>query len=244
MLTWSGSHIGRVRELNEDSYYIWCSGETGFFMVADGMGGHQAGEVASKLAIDTLRNYIETFCFDVPTTANIDYSAIMQKGVQQCNRVIFQQALTEPKYAGMGTTLTAAMVVKGNLFSAHVGDSRLYLFRQGKLHLLTRDHSLVEEMVAEGLVTREEAQNHPRRHILTRAIGTDENVAVDTSVCALEPKDLLLLCTDGITSLINDGEITEVLKQNTVLCKQGQALMDLANSRGGEDNITIILVQV
>lgn len=244
MEIWGCSHIGRVRETNEDSYWIWCEQDRGFLVVADGMGGHQAGEVASGMVIQTLWEHLEGVLREFPLLSTKEWLNLLLEGIEKCNYKVYQAALAEAGYAGMGTTVTAALVIRDQLLLAHVGDSRLYLYRQGRLQLLTRDHSLVQELVDEGLVNPEEAQFHPRRHILTRAVGTDECVEVDTLIISLEPQDLLLLCTDGLTNSVTAAEIEETLGRLGSLAARGQALLDLANARGGEDNVTVILARV
>ncbi len=243
MITWGSSHIGQVREVNEDSYVIRFQGGRGFLAVADGMGGHLAGEVASAMAIDLLSNHLEEGLYTTPA-ANRDWLSFLREGFEKCNSMIYQASLRIPEYSGMGTTITAALVVEGKMHFAHVGDSRLYLYRQGELKLLSRDHSLVQGLVEEGLVSPEEALSHPRRHILTRAVGTEEKVAVDTRTVPLQDGDLCLLCTDGLSNSVSASEIEEILARPASLAAQGQTLLDLANARGGEDNVTLILARV
>lgn len=243
MLTWGSSHIGLVREVNEDSYVIRFQEGRGFLAVADGMGGHQAGEVASAMAIDLLTSHLEEGLYANPATDR-NWLTFLREGFEKCNSIIYQESLRVPEYAGMGTTITAALVVERQMYYAHVGDSRLYLFRQGKLELLSRDHSLVQGLVDEGLVSPEEAMFHPRRHILTRAVGTEEQILVDTDSLTLQDGDLYLLCTDGLSNSVSASEIEEILSRPVSLAVQGQTLLDLANARGGEDNVTLILARV
>lgn len=243
MITWGSSHIGQVREINEDSFIIRFQGERGFLAVADGMGGHKAGEVASSMAIELLSSHLEEGLYTSPA-ASRDWLSFLREGFEKCNTMIYQESLRVPEYYGMGTTITAALVVERKMYFAHVGDSRLYLYRQGKLDLLSRDHSLVQGLVEEGLVSPEEAMTHPRRHILTRAVGTEEQVLVDTSSLSLQDGDLCLLCTDGLSNSVSASEIEEILARPVSLAVQGQTLLDLANARGGEDNVTLILARV
>ncbi len=244
MITWGKSHIGRVRDANEDCYAIRYQNGKVFLAVADGMGGHRAGEVASAMAINLLRQHLgSVFNSHIPDN-NRDWLSFLREGVEKCNNSIYKAALQVPEYFGMGTTLTAALILGGRLYFAHVGDSRFYLYRRNELALMTRDHSLVQDLLEEGLVSPKEAQTHPRRHILTQAVGTEREVDVDTKSLELHPGDLCLLCTDGLSNSVADFEIEDIFARYNSLATQGQALLSLANSRGGEDNVTIVLAQV
>src|SRR6266540_2151184 len=183
----AATDIGLVREGNEDSYLT----EEPLFAVADGMGGHRGGEVASQLAVETLEKLFKQGAGDLPDQ------------VQEANRVVFERSVLERKVAGRGTTLTAALVEGDRVRLAHVGDSRAYLLRDGKVRLLTEDHTLVHRMVTEGEISQEEAETHPQRSVLTRAVGVDTVVDVDDDTVQILPGDRLLLCTDGLTSMVS-----------------------------------------
>jgi serine/threonine protein phosphatase PrpC len=245
MITWGKTHIGHVRDVNEDCYMIHQQNGKGCLAVADGMGGHRAGEIASAMAIDLLRLHLQDNMWKAPDVdPKMDWLSFLREGVEKCNTSIYQASLRVPEYSGMGTTLTAALVLENSLYFAHVGDSRLYVYREDKLRLLSRDHSLVQDLVEEGLVSPREALTHPRRHILTQAVGTDKLVEVDTRAIEILPGDLYLLCTDGLSNSVSDFEIEQILSQSSFLARQGEALLDLANTRGGEDNVTIILARI
>lgn len=244
MITWGKTHIGQVRDKNEDCYIIRYRDGKGFLAVADGMGGHRAGEVASAMAINLLYLYLEDVLNTPIANNSMDWSPFLREGVEKCNNSIYKAALQVPEYSGMGTTLTAALVLGNRLYYAHVGDSRFYLYRQNTLQLMTRDHSLIQDLLEEGLVSPQEALNHPRRHILTQAVGTEKEVDVDTRGLELLPGDLCLLCTDGLSNSVADSELEQILKKHNSPAAQGQALLDLANGRGGEDNVTIVLARV
>lgn len=222
----ASSDIGQVREGNEDAYLVVDP----LFAVADGMGGHRGGEVASNLALDTVRTLFE------------GREGSLTEQVEQANRAVFERSQSDREVSGMGTTLTAALVQGARVRFAHVGDSRAYLFRDGELHLLTEDHTLVHRMVQEGEITAEEAETHPHRSILTRALGVDGVVQVDESVVEVRSGDRLLLCTDGLTGMVGDGDIGEVLAVTADPQEAVDRLVVAANRAGGVDNITAVIV--
>src|SRR5436190_16348693 len=192
------SDTGRQRRENEDS----ALAQAPVFVVADGMGGAQAGEVASPIAVDA-------FAQELPTSGTPEQRLVTR--AQEANRRIFDVSRSERERAGMGTTLTAAYLDDSNLTIAHVGDSRAYLFRNGSLRRLTQDHSLVDELVRRGKLTEEQAAEHPQRSIITRALGPEPEVEVDTWTYPVQAGDVLLLCSDGLTSMISEDRVTEVL---------------------------------
>ena len=218
--------VGLVREGNEDSYLT----EEPLFAVADGMGGHRGGEVASQLAVETLEKLFKQGAGDLPDQ------------VQEANRVVFERSVVDEKVAGMGTTLTAALVEGDRVRVAHVGDSRAYLLRDGNLRLLTEDHTLVHRMVTEGEISQEEAETHPQRSVLTRALGVETVVDVDDDTVQVRPGDRLLLCTDGLTSMVSVQAIEEVLRAVPDPQEAAQRLVQMANEGGGTDNTTVVVL--
>ena len=222
----AATDVGLVREGNEDSYLT----EGPLFAVADGMGGHRGGEVASQLAVETLEKLFKEGAGDLPDQ------------VQEANRVVFERSVLDRKVAGMGTTLTAALVEGDRVRLAHVGDSRAYLLRDGTLRLLTEDHTLVHRMVSEGEISKEEAETHPQRSVLTRALGVDTVVDVDDDSLQVRPGDRLLLCTDGLTSMVSEDEIEEVLRTVPDPREAAQRLVRMANEAGGVDNTTVVIL--
>ncbi|TMK68045.1 MAG: Stp1/IreP family PP2C-type Ser/Thr phosphatase [Actinobacteria bacterium] len=222
----AATDVGLVREGNEDSYLT----EGPLFAVADGMGGHRGGEVASQLAVETLEKLFKEGAGDLPDQ------------VQEANRVVFERSVLDRKVAGMGTTLTAALVEGDRVRLAHVGDSRAYLLRDGTLRLLTEDHTLVHRMVSEGEISKEEAETHPQRSVLTRALGVDTVVDVDDDSLQVRPGDRLLLCTDGLTSMVSEDEIEEVLRTVPDPQEAAQRLVRRANEAGGVDNTTVVIL--
>jgi serine/threonine protein phosphatase PrpC len=242
------SDVGKKRQNNEDNFGI--DKELGLFIVADGMGGHAAGEVASRMAIELVMDYIRrTVGSDEPylTGFNTKYSRAGNRlcsAVILANQVISDSAASRPEWQGMGTTLVAAWLGDpdhSRLSIAHVGDSRAYLLRHGQFRQLTTDHSLVEEQIKEGLLTREEAQNSLNRNMITRALGYRERVVPDIIEPKLEPGDKLLLCSDGLTTMLSDQEIQQIVMLNANLATASRQLINGANDKGGRDNITLIM---
>jgi PPM family protein phosphatase len=219
---------GRQRRDNEDSAYV----QAPMFVVADGMGGAQAGEVASRMAIET---------FEEGLPASGPPEARLAELVRSANHRIYDRSRAEQGRAGMGTTLTAAFLDDAHLAIAHVGDSRAYLFRDGELMRLTQDHSLVDELVRQGKLTEEQAAEHPQRSIITRALGPEPEVEVDTWTYPVRAGDVLLLCSDGLTSMISEERVGEILRSARSLQAAADDLIQDANEAGGRDNITVVL---
>jgi serine/threonine protein phosphatase PrpC len=222
---------GRQRRDNEDCVLA----RPPVFVVADGMGGAQAGEVAAGLAV-------EAFAQGLGGSGTAEQR--LASTAREANRRIFELASSQRERAGMGTTLTAAYLDDSQLAIAHVGDSRAYLFRDGTLQRLTQDHSLVDELVRRGKLTEEEAAEHPQRSIITRALGPEPDVDVDTWTYPVRAGDLLLLCSDGLTSMVPEERVTEILAGADELESAAQALIDEANRAGGRDNITVVLFRL
>jgi protein phosphatase len=226
------SDVGRRREGNEDA---WFAGDN-VFAVADGLGGHKAGEVASTVAVEPLA------ALDAQGSRRA--AAGVADAVRQANRAVFEQSQQDEDLKGMSTTMTAVAVHEGIAHIAHVGDSRCYLLRDGEISQLSRDHTLVARMVAEGKLSPEQAEAHPQRSILTRALGADRDVDVEETNVALVAGDRLLLCSDGLSGLLSSDEISAIATQGSDLDRVCQRLIDEANDRGGPDNITVVLVDV
>jgi protein phosphatase len=240
------TETGMVRDHNEDSILILGGeksplGVDALLVVADGMGGHAAGEVASRMTVDGIIGLMSR-SDDLPSAEGSEYLRFLGEIVQQVNNTIFQAGQDEDK-RGMGTTCTVAVVRGDQLFVSHVGDSRAYLLRSGDLHQITQDHSWVEEQVRQGTLSPEEARNHPNRNIITRAVGLEPKVEVDGYLVGLANKDILLLCSDGLTTMIEDSQISEILTANEPV-EACRALIDAANDQGGHDNITVAVARV
>ncbi|HET8607935.1 MAG TPA: Stp1/IreP family PP2C-type Ser/Thr phosphatase [Gaiellaceae bacterium] len=222
---------GRKRRRNEDSYVC----DPPLFAVADGMGGAQAGEVASELAAGALRE----------RDGIGDGERSVVELIQEANRRVWQRANEDAAASGMGTTTTVALVEASRVVFGHVGDSRAYLLREGELIQLTEDHSLVAELVRRGELSPQEAETHPQRSVITRALGTDPDVDVDTFAVEAEPQDLFLICSDGLSSMVADETVRELLERHRGdLDGAAKALVAAANRSGGEDNITVVLFEV
>jgi serine/threonine protein phosphatase PrpC len=223
---------GRQRNANEDSSYT----RDALFVVADGMGGAQAGEVASRAAVAAFEGAMP------PGPPE----RVLEQTIKLANRTIHEQAQTDPELAGMGTTTTAAIVDPGadEVAIGHVGDSRAYRFRAGKLERLTRDHSLVEEMRRKGQLTEAQAEEHPQRSIITRALGPEPEVEVDLQTVPAQPGDVFLICSDGLTTMLDDAHLGRLLERASSLEVAARTLIDEANRAGGRDNITVVLFKL
>ncbi|MFW6022485.1 MAG: Stp1/IreP family PP2C-type Ser/Thr phosphatase [Halanaerobiaceae bacterium] len=223
---------GNVRLDNEDSYLVIDTPHP-LYMVADGMGGHRAGDIASKMAV----NYIEDYQFNyenLPTDIN--------RVINKANKVIYEQGKDKKEYQGMGTTLSMGIIYNNYLYIGHVGDSRIYLFRDGDLKQLTTDHSLVNELIQNNEITSQEAFNHPQKNIITQALGSDEELKVETKKFGLKPGDRLLFCTDGLHDMLRNNEIKDILLSESNTNKVASLLGNTAMDNGGNDNITLIIV--
>jgi protein phosphatase len=223
--------VGRVRDHQEDDFLV--APELGLFAVADGMGGHRGGEVASATALATLREVFEG-------------GSDLRDAVVAANDAVFERSSSDDAVRGMGTTLTAGVLGDDGvtLVVGHVGDSRAYLLRDGELARVTTDHSLVEELMAAGELTEEEAERDPRRSQITRALGLEPGVEVDLHPIELAPGDRLLFCSDGLTTMVRENEIARILADSAEPAKAAQTLVDAANEAGGVDNTTVLVVDV
>lgn len=227
---------GLVRVLNEDSYCIVP--EDGFFAVADGMGGHRAGEVASQMALRLLKQALDRRL----KSGEIADRALVDS-IKEANNEIFTLSAGKPEWRGMGTTVTACLKRNGEILIGQVGDSRAYLLQSNVISLLTEDHSLVQELLRKGSITEEEALTHPRKNVLTRAIGAGPFLEVDLYHYQVHSGDLLLLCTDGLTRYMRQEELLAAVNSSPDLDTAVRNLLEKATNSGGADNITIILVE-
>lgn len=232
--------IGKVRDINEDNFCIDES-EIGIYLVADGMGGHKSGEVASSIAINIIRDHIKQYITD-------EYQEQMVKGVifeafNRANKEIYNRSTKDYDCEGMGTTVTMALIIEEKLYIGHIGDSRAYLLRKKELQQITEDHSLVAELVKNGSITEREAMKHPQKNIITRSLGTDESVQVDIFSMGIKKGDILALCTDGLTNFVDKEELRKTLLESNDCYESCSTLVSLANQRGGYDNITVLVVK-
>ena len=238
------SDVGRLRQNNEDSL-AWDAAAN-VAVLADGMGGYNAGEVASKMAVDHVMQRMVQWAKDdeVPTTLRV-LKRVMEASVDEANREIFNAAHTNPAYAGMGTTLVfLSFALDGRVVVGHAGDSRAYRLREGSLSQLTRDHSLLQEQVDAGLLTPEQVHAFGYRNFITRALGVEDAVVLDINDFDLREGDVYLLCSDGLTDMVDDVDIATVLTGDGSLDQRASTLIDWANRNGGRDNVTVLLVEV
>ena len=239
---------GRRRDHNEDALLV--DPGLGLFVVADGMGGHAGGGTASSLAVETIRAHVraareaDPAAFDAPGgMGTAALPGVLREAVEAACRSIYRAAQEDPSLAGMGTTVTAAIFAGRSAFLAHVGDSRFYLARRGQIFQVSEDHSLVNEQFKAGAITAEEARSSRFRNIITRSVGFEEDVLVDVMEVEVEPGDTAVLCCDGLSNLVAEEEIMDVATREP-LESAPEKLVDLANERGGDDNITVIVVRV
>jgi serine/threonine protein phosphatase PrpC len=228
---WSGTDMGRQRRANEDSLLVRAP----LFVVADGMGGAQAGEVASHMAVESFKHGLHD---------RSDPQAGLAELVRQANARINERSRRDARHAGMGTTVTAVYVGEQEIAIAHVGDSRAYCLREGELLRLTDDHSLVDELIRQGKLTPQQAEDHPQRSVITRALGPEADVEVDTRAFRGRAGDVYLLCSDGLTTMVGEEQLAGVLSAHPRLRDAGRALIAAANEAGGKDNITVVLARV
>ncbi len=240
--------VGRKRKGNEDS--LVANAEQRLFVVADGMGGHAAGEIASKVAVDSINEFVQltsgdeeiTWPFGLDETISYDGNRL-KTAVRFANRKVLEATKEKSEYEGMATTVAAVLVDGGTANLAHVGDSRIYLFRGGELIQLTSDHSWVNEQLQSGIISAEQARSHPLRNVVTRALGGRADLQVDMGTHAIQAGDLLLVCSDGLTTMVPDEHIARLLNDAQGDADKGaQSLVAEANARGGEDNISVVLL--
>ncbi|MBI4871648.1 MAG: Stp1/IreP family PP2C-type Ser/Thr phosphatase [Candidatus Riflebacteria bacterium] len=234
--------IGLMRRQNEDNYHVPSGPEADptmpmLFAVADGMGGHRGGKMASQLAVETLASSFAS----APEALSREQRIV--KAVQDANLKVFETSATVPEYFGMGTTLTSFAVFGAQAIVGHVGDSRLYHYRAGRLMQVTLDHSLVAQAEREGILTPEQARIHPQRNIITRALGTRSDIEVDTANIALEKDDLLMASSDGLHGLVEDDELKDLIDNSYDLERLADELVRAALDHGGNDNVTVVLVR-
>ena len=233
---------GRARTNNEDS--VSLDEGACLAVLADGMGGYNAGEVASSMATSFIRTELGRWLREASDSAtDTEVRRAMDICVDNANRAIFNAANSNPQYAGMGTTLVVAVFRGMRLLVGHVGDSRAYRLRAGRLQQITRDHSLLQEQIDAGLITPEQAAFSANKNLVTRAVGVEDTVLLETHLHEVQPGDVLLMCSDGLSDMLDDVTISQVLQMHESLAAAGAALIDAANDGGGKDNISVILVR-
>lgn len=242
------TNVGRKRTHNEDSFSIL--GEYGLYIVADGMGGHASGEIASKMAVDTLKEFFgataddpeRTWPYKMDRDKGYEENRLIT-GIKLANLRIHETAQRNVRQRGMGTTIVAMFAVEDGLYTAHVGDSRMYRIRDSRMEQLTEDHSLLNDYIKMKRLTPEEIANFPHKNVIVRALGMKETVKVDTSFCTPQANDIVLLCTDGLSGPVSDDEILAIVTGSPDLQTATRRLIDRANENGGPDNITCVLTR-
>jgi protein phosphatase len=240
--------VGKKREKNEDSLLV--NADLGLFMVADGMGGHLGGEFASKIAVKTVEDTIRQILQDPEATLSTDSvfdrndpGELLKYSIRVASQRIYEEACLNTNLRGMGTTAVVLFLRDGKGYIAHVGDSRAYLVKNGDIRQLTADHSLVAEQLRAGFITEDELKHHKFKNIITRSVGFQNEVEIDLLIRDLEPDDRFLLCSDGLTNLVDDADLHKIVLKNPPkdACKK---LIDLANKRGGDDNVTVVISNI
>jgi PPM family protein phosphatase len=226
--------VGNFRKVNEDYIDYYTDEAKRIYVIADGMGGHNAGEIASKLAVENTISYINSL------TQLDDLEDSIRKAVLDSNQKIYELSKSKTDLNGMGTTLTACLIKGGDMVIAHVGDSRCYVIKDKAISQVTKDHSLVQQLLDEGSITESEADNHPNRNIITRALGTNSTVDVDVIKMDIKRIEKVILCTDGLSNLISEQELYDFVMKNDDCCAE---LIELSKSRGTKDNISVIVFE-
>jgi protein phosphatase len=238
--------IGLVRKINEDSYLCEkLSGveDTYLYIVADGMGGHNAGEVASSMAVEQVSAYIREN-IDVIKQEDKEIRELIRNAILFANDKVYKTSIIKSNCLGMGTTLSMVLAKGSTLYIGHVGDSRVYLIREKNITRLTEDHSLVAELIKSGSIKPEEADNHPQKNVITRALGTEYTLEPDIIQRDMLPEDLVLICTDGLSNAVNDEEMVHTVINTSDLNEVCEVLVNKAKEKGGFDNITVVAVQM
>ena len=236
------SDVGKQREINEDSYYITQDplSKIQLFILADGMGGCNAGEVASKQAILSAKSYIENNFEEAPKDKD-SLIQLVASSIEYANMVVYEKSIADKNYEGMGTTLEVCLIYNNRAYIGHIGDSRIYRIRKDFIRKLTQDHSYVQKLVQDGTITSEEAEHHPKKNMLMKALGVNAFVEPDVMVKGFQKEDILIICSDGLTNMVEVNDIYNAVKNNFEIATK--ELVNLANKNGGIDNITIITIK-
>ncbi len=242
MISNAVSDIGKVRNKNEDSYFIpGGSDPYKLYIVADGMGGHNAGEVASSLAVKTVKQFFDVHYSSLQKTDEM-IEKFMREAIANSNSCVLNESHMHINENGMGTTMTLLLIEKGKFYIGHIGDSRAYIIRGNNIEQITEDHSLVSQMVKEGKISASEAKCHPLKNVITRALGVDFDVNIDVYIRDVKKDDIVILCTDGLSNMVSDSEILKEYLNNDIDIASNN-LVGFSNKRGGYDNITIVVVK-
>ena len=236
------SDIGKAREINQDAYYITEDPlkEVQLFILADGMGGANAGDIASKLAVTCAKSYVENNFKDTPKDRD-SLIQLLASSMEYANMVVYEKSLENKDFDGMGTTMEICLIYNNRAYIGHIGDSRIYRIRKEIIRKLTQDHSYVQKLVQDGTITKEEAETHPQKNMLMKALGCNAFVEPDVMVKGFMKEDILIMCSDGLTNMVGQDEIFKVVKENFEFAPK--ELVEKANQNGGLDNITIITIK-
>ncbi|MBQ9297473.1 MAG: Stp1/IreP family PP2C-type Ser/Thr phosphatase [Clostridia bacterium] len=241
MKVFAGTDIGKARETNQDYYYISKnSDDIKLCVLADGMGGYAGGEVASNLAVSSAKNYIYNNYNNTDFTVEAIIN-LLKDATQYANMIVYEKTRQVPELGEMGTTLEIALIVEDKMYISHVGDSRIYKIRNGKINKITNDHSYVENLIQDGTITEEEAKYHPKKNVLTKALGCTAFIEPDLLVEKFMENDIILICSDGLTNMLSEEEIVKIIEENPE--SPNKALILAANKEGGMDNITVIVIK-
>ena len=241
MEAFAKTDIGKARDMNQDYYYISPEQSLiNLYILADGMGGYTGGEIASKLATISAKNYIESN-FEETLTEKEEIVKLIKDSMEYANMVVYEKSKEDKELEGMGTTLEVCLIYNNIVYIGHIGDSRIYIQREEKLKKLTIDHSYVEKLVKDGTITKEEAINHPKKNMLTKALGCMAFVEVDVTEVDLHKDDIILICSDGLTNMVEEETINNVIKEDYKSAPE--KLIELANNNGGYDNITALVIR-
>lgn len=236
------SDIGKSRDKNQDAYYLAEDGESPLYIVADGMGGHRCGEIASSMALDSV---LDSFRSNIKNISNKDdILKLIKTSMETANIKVYLKSLEMKECKGMGTTMTLAYIFKDRILIGHVGDSRAYIIRDNNIEQITEDHSYINELLKSGTITLEEAKSHPKKNMITRALGASSIVEVDIIQKKYKKNDTLLICSDGLFNMVNEKEICDVFNREPSIKTCSSRLIDMANEKGGFDNITVVAVKL
>ena len=241
IVAYAKSDMGKAREMNQDYFYISNSlSEVQIYIVADGMGGYKGGDIASKIATQCVKSYIENNFKDTPKDKH-SLIQLVGSSIEYANMIVYEKSKEDKELEGMGTTLEICLIYNNKVYIGHVGDSRIYRIRKDIIRKLTQDHSYVQKLVKDGKITKEEAEIHPRKNMLMKAIGCNAFVEPDVAVKGFQKDDILVMATDGLTNLVKQEEIYKIVKED--IERAPKELIDLANEKGGYDNITIAVIK-
>ena len=239
-MAFAKTDIGKARELNQDYYYVSSPEENiKLYILADGMGGYKGGEIASSLATQSVKNYIYDN-FEKTEKQRDDILKLIKDAILYANMVVYEKSKEEKELDGMGTTLEVCLIYNNKAYIGHIGDSRIYRIRKQVMRRLTKDHSYVQQLVEDGKITREEANTHPKKNMLTKALGCTPYIEPDLRDRNIEKNDILMICSDGLTNMVNEEKICEIIKNNPETAVE--ELINEANNSGGYDNITVVII--